>query len=81
VDLSALRDERERRLGHHMLAHLRTEAYPVYRKPACLPRGQGTPLSYERNIERIRAAKSSVVNLADPQVAIAGSAAQIKERP
>ena len=30
VDISALRHEREVRRGHHMLAHLRTEAYPVY---------------------------------------------------
>ena len=29
VDLAALRDERRRRRGHHMLAHLRTEAYPA----------------------------------------------------
>jgi formamidase len=27
IDLAALRSERERRRGHHMLAHLRTEAY------------------------------------------------------
>jgi len=31
VDLSALRHERERRSGHLGLAHLRSEAYPVYR--------------------------------------------------
>ncbi len=30
VDISALRHERESRTGHNMLAHLRTEAYPVY---------------------------------------------------
>lgn len=33
LDLAALRAERERRQGHHMLAHLRTEAYPAGRKP------------------------------------------------
>ena len=33
VDMSALRHERQTRIGHHMLAHLRTEAYPVYRPP------------------------------------------------
>ena len=32
IDVSALRHERESRVGHHMLAHLRTEAYPVYRE-------------------------------------------------
>ena len=28
VDVAALRHERETRSGHHMPAHLRTEAYP-----------------------------------------------------
>jgi len=31
VNLDALRTERERRQGHHMLAHLRMEAYEAYR--------------------------------------------------
>ncbi len=31
IDLAALRAERERRRGHQLLAHLRTEAYPAYR--------------------------------------------------
>lgn len=30
IDLTSLRHERERRLGHDMRAHLRTEAYPMY---------------------------------------------------
>jgi len=30
IDITALRHERETRSGHRMLAHLRTEAYPVY---------------------------------------------------
>jgi predicted amidohydrolase len=30
IDITALRHERSVRSGHHMLAHLRTEAYPVY---------------------------------------------------
>ncbi|MGA2621104.1 MAG: nitrilase-related carbon-nitrogen hydrolase [Thermoguttaceae bacterium] len=33
IDLAALRAERRRRRGHHLLAHLRTEAYPLYRQP------------------------------------------------
>jgi len=33
VDLAALRAERRRRRGHHMLAHLRTEAYPALHRP------------------------------------------------
>jgi predicted amidohydrolase len=32
IDVAALRAERERRQGHHMLAHLRMEAYPAYRR-------------------------------------------------
>src|SRR4029079_12658554 len=39
IDLAALRAERERRIGHHMLAHLRTEAYTGARKPI-YPGGQ-----------------------------------------
>jgi len=30
LDINAVRHERKIRSGHHMLAHLRTEAYPVY---------------------------------------------------
>src|SRR2546426_9829414 len=33
VDIDALRAERERRSGHHMLGHLRTEAYRAGRRP------------------------------------------------
>ena len=40
IDLAALRAERERRRGHHFLAHLRTEAYPAYGRPI-YPAGRG----------------------------------------
>ncbi len=33
VDVAALRHERQRRQGHHVLAHLRSEAYPAYQSP------------------------------------------------
>ncbi|MCS6804511.1 MAG: nitrilase-related carbon-nitrogen hydrolase [Acidobacteriota bacterium] len=59
IDLSALRHERRTRLGHHMLAHLRTEAYPVYRShryPPPVPQGETVP-SYERNVALIEQAK------------------------
>jgi formamidase len=53
VDISALRHERATRRGHHMLAHLRTEAYPLYSSHQYPPRIEGeaepAPLSYERN--------------------------------
>ncbi len=60
IDVSALRHERETRRGHHMLAHLRTEAYPVYSSRIYPPDGDRTPasgLSYEGNNARIDAAK------------------------
>src|SRR3954462_8592377 len=34
IDVAAVRAERQRRKGHHMLAHLRTEAYSAARLPA-----------------------------------------------
>lgn len=64
IDISALRHERETRVGHHMLAHLRTEAYDVYRAHGYAP---GTrpdqPLSYEENVRSIEAAKRSLDDL------------------
>jgi hypothetical protein len=56
VDLSALRHERDTRRGHHLLAHLRTEAYPVYQRHIYPPQ-QSEALSYERNNELIDEAK------------------------
>ncbi len=60
VDVTALRHERATRRGHHMLAHLRTEAYPVYRGHVYPPAGEAGPLSYEDNNARIDAAKKSL---------------------
>jgi predicted amidohydrolase len=60
VDLAALRAERERRRGHHLLAHLRTEAYPAYRRPlypGALAGGDGVP-TVEGNERAIAAAKA-----------------------
>jgi len=52
IDVSALRHERTARRGHHMLAQLRTEAYPLYRDH-CYPPATFSPErhSYERNVE------------------------------
>jgi predicted amidohydrolase len=55
IDVSALRHERETRRGHDMLAHLRTEAYPVYASGGYVP--AASPTSYERNLEAITRAK------------------------
>ena len=51
IDLAALRAERQRRRGHHMLAHLRTELYGGYAEPI-FPRAKPAgnwPLSIEGN--------------------------------
>jgi formamidase len=59
IDITALRHERAVRRGHHMLAHLRTEAYPVYGRRIFPPedRPAAGDLSYEGNNARIDAAK------------------------
>lgn len=57
VDLSALRHERATRRGHHTLAHLRTEAYPVYGGRIYPPADSGGELSYELNNKLIDEAK------------------------
>ena len=68
VDVSALRHERAARRGHHMLAHLRTEAYPVYSEHQYLPReasetsgeAQNRAPTFERNNELIDEAKRRI---------------------
>lgn len=60
VDITALRHERKVRRGHHMMAHLRTEAYPCYGQhqyPPNLGNHGGQP-EYERNSQLIDVAKS-----------------------
>ena len=59
IDISALRHERATRTGHQMLAHLRTEAYPVYGGHRYPPEGAqpATELSFEENLSRIEKAK------------------------
>jgi predicted amidohydrolase len=58
IDVSALRHERQTRIGHHMLAHLRTEAYPVYRESGYPAReAPAAALSYEENVARTEVSK------------------------
>ena len=59
IDISALRHERESRVGHHMLAHLRTDAYPVYRESQYPPENHSGALSYEQNQRLIAQAKEA----------------------
>lgn len=56
IDIAALRAERERRAGHQMLGHLRTEAYPRQRRPI-FPRA-GTVPTLARNEAAIAKGKS-----------------------
>ncbi|MBI2503549.1 MAG: nitrilase [Candidatus Latescibacteria bacterium] len=59
IDIGALRHERRRRIGHHPLAHLRSEAYPVYRE-CFYPPGQRTAAenhTAEMNRQTIEAVK------------------------
>lgn len=60
VDIDALRHERASRRGHHMLAHLRTEAYLGYREHVYPPAGAQGPLSYDENNARIDRAKQGL---------------------
>jgi predicted amidohydrolase len=58
IDISALRHERQTRVGHHMSSHLRTEAYEVYRRTGYSPLdGMGTVASVNENQRRIETAK------------------------
>lgn len=61
VDIDALRHERATRIGHHMSSHLRTEAYPVYREPR-FPAAGLSPITYDSNVARIRAAKEATAS-------------------
>ena len=56
VNIRALREERERRRGHHMLSHLRTELYSGYSR-SIYPRSADSK-SIEENNRLIDAAKA-----------------------
>jgi len=58
IDIAALRAERERRMGHDMLAHRRSEAYVVQRR-AAYPSGRAAPgpITIEGNERAIREGK------------------------
>ncbi|MBI3407634.1 MAG: nitrilase [Planctomycetes bacterium] len=63
LDIAALRAERDRRMGHHMLGHLRMEAYKEYRKaiyPGSLAQGQKA-LTIEGNNRAIAEGKKRLV--------------------
>lgn len=61
IDMAALRAERQRRRGHHMPAHLRTEAYPAYRQ-SIYPAGRASdgPITAEKNEASHRQAREAL---------------------
>ena len=60
IDVAALRAERERRMGHHFLGHLRTEAYQATRDPIYPGSKPGSnPVTIEGNNEAIRKGKQN----------------------
>jgi predicted amidohydrolase len=65
IDLPALRAERERRRGHHMLSHLRTEAYTAYHQTVYRggPEAGAARLSIAGNEQAIAAAKQRLACL------------------
>jgi len=61
IDVAALRAERERRTGHHMLGHLRTESHIAARRPIYPGSlGSASRLSIEQNQKAIAEGKSRV---------------------
>jgi formamidase len=57
IDIDALRHERDTRSGHHMLAHLRTSAYPIYQQPGFPSAGIESAITYESNVARTNVRK------------------------
>ena len=57
IDLAALRAERERRRGHHMLSQLRTEAYPAYGRSIYPQSPEHEPPTLASNERRMRSAR------------------------
>jgi predicted amidohydrolase len=61
IDISSLRHERQSRIGHHMLAHLRTEAYDVYQHRTYPPAARrDATASYAENVRLIETAKQEL---------------------
>jgi predicted amidohydrolase len=60
IDLAAMRAERERRRGHHLLSQLRTEAYRAYGQPIYPRLPENQPPTLESNERRMREARRKV---------------------
>ncbi len=68
IDVAALRHERERRRGHQMLAHLRTEAYKGYGQ-SIYPGStvDGRPPTLESNERAVVAGRNRLANFLEPE--------------
>jgi len=55
IDVARLRVERERRQGHQMIAHLRTETLSMYREPIFGRPHDPGEITYQDNVERTSA--------------------------
>lgn len=66
VDVAALRTERARRRGHHLLAHLRTEAYTGYRRGVYRLETAGQPPSIPGNESAIAQAQRRLARPGPP---------------
>jgi hypothetical protein len=62
VDIAALRAERERRSGHHMLAHLRSESHALARRPVYPGVQGGAGLNVAGNERAIEQGKTALAN-------------------
>jgi hypothetical protein len=61
IDISLLRSERERRMGHDMRGHLRTGMHP-YLREQYLPPADAHPLTAENLHARIKQGKRTINN-------------------
>ena len=59
IDVASLRHERDRRRGHHMLSHLRNEAYTCYQQPVYPQLAETSKITIESNEERMKAAREN----------------------
>ena len=64
IDVGGLRQERQQRLGHLPLAHLRSEAYPMYGKTFFPPgrHNEDSDHTYDLNVEAISEVKERLAS-------------------
>lgn len=60
IDLAALKHERERRRGHHMISQLRNEAYTSYQRPVYPQLSENSEITIESNERRMKNARDNL---------------------